>query len=95
MGKSRTEAWREAISRLLDGYPVGSAMESFNSPIPRVTIPNGLISSQSEQSGEKVDSESYRMTQRGMISARNYIILGDPAVRMMVADDEGDIRNRV
>lgn len=97
-GVSDLAAFEETLGRLMGGHTVGAAMESFNQ---RYSHFSSMLSEALQQAtfygrklGEKEGAELDRkLRQMGLqtIDARNYIVLGDPAVRLPVPPvvDEG------
>ncbi len=86
-GKSslQTATFESSVKKLLDGYPVGYAMEEFNNRYAELSsellemMP--LLKLGMNPTDEFVGSwtENY--------DARNYSVVGDPAVRMAVVDE--------
>lgn len=75
------------IKRLLDGHPIGSALDCFGTRYGELS--SGLLEKLQER---KYGNASITETEiandwTANNDARNYMILGDPAVRVPVADD--------
>jgi hypothetical protein len=83
----QTAVFEGFAKRLLDGHPVGSALDGFGMRYGELS--SGLL--------EKLQSMSYGDTSISEVElandwtanndARNYIVLGDPAVRVPAVDD--------
>ncbi len=80
------ESFQTTLHQLMDGYPVGAALEAFNGRY--AAISSELTSDLWEVKQGKtanVFQLSYLWTANN--DARGYIIIGDPAVRLMVGKD--------
>lgn len=71
-------AFRDALSRLLEGKPLGWAMESFNLRYAELAV--DLFERPS--SGTHDDELEEVALSTAFLDARNYVVLGDPAVRI-------------
>jgi hypothetical protein len=70
------------LSRLMDGHPVGSAIEPFNQRYAELS--SELVLETAEEP-EMVSDKNRAVNLRiATIDARNWIVLGDPAVRLPV-----------
>ena len=74
------------LERLLDGYPVGAALEPFNQRYAALAawLSEALYQDQVEQGKERDPFDIAHMW-TAAIDARNWIVIGDPAVRLMVS----------
>lgn len=84
--KRHIEAFEDMLDRLLDGYPVGSAMEPFAQRYAEAAVHlcGELVDL---RRGKKEDESRLARLWTASHDSRNYIVLGDPAVRL--ADPEG------
>lgn len=81
----RLEIFFNTLNQLLEGYPVGAAMEYFNQRFSE------LLSELSDQLGREVLGETLNPKEKeklkaAIVEARNYVIIGDPAARLMVGE---------
>lgn len=82
------QAFEEAFRQLLEGYPVGAAMEVFGKRYAELSCDlNAHL--QEERRGGKVDSELLAGLWTWCNDARNYAVVGDPAVRLRVPPPAG------
>jgi len=82
-GRWRSEGattWLNAVSRLLRGHTAGSATEPFNTRYMQAA--SDLV--ESILSGSAVTDRGTQRLMLEAMSVRNYIVLGDPAVRLPV-----------
>lgn len=80
---SQTEAFESTLRVLMDGYPVGYAMEWFNQRYGELST-DLTLALQRMGYGESVREEDIAGLWTANNDARNYAVLGDPAVRVMV-----------
>ncbi len=85
------QAFEDAFDRLLDGYPVGFAMESFGERYAELAA-DLSAELEIERYGVAVDESILGRLFTGRNDSRNYAVVGDPAVRLgpqrSAADDD-------
>jgi len=81
------------LDRLLDGYPVGAAMELLNQRYGELAaeyvelLASEAVIDSHEPISRTADNERKLAPFRAaVLDARNYLVLGDPAVRLMVGE---------
>jgi hypothetical protein len=80
-GIKQLEPFQDTLRRLMNGHPVGSAVESFNEHYS--AIASNLVMKIENPLTDKLELSESWLSYR---NARSYAILGDPAVRLAVAD---------
>lgn len=90
-GASQVKVFKSAMKRLMEGHPVGSAMEYFNN---RYAELSSDISAQirAAKFGTAVDPYDLSFRWQCASDARNYAVNGDPAVRLFVTADPAKIQ---
>lgn len=83
-----SEHFVHAVSRLLSGYPVGAAMEPFNQRYVRLATYLSAMLDESRLGAERQSVEDLRRFWTVVKDTRNWVIIGDPAVRLAVSDEE-------
>jgi hypothetical protein len=78
---SQTEAFESTFRVLMDGYPVGYAMEWFNQRYGELAA-DLTLALQRLGYGDRVGEEEIAGLWTANNDARNYAVLGDPAVRI-------------
>jgi len=81
-----TTAFESALLSLMDGYPIGYAVEAINQRYAELSTELTDIINEI-QFGITVEPLELASKWTANNDAKNYIILGDPAVRMMVTAD--------
>jgi hypothetical protein len=78
------EHFVSALNRLLDGHPVGSAMEAINQRYAELAavLAEELYGSELYEAELNTGSKETKNLRRAVIDARNWIVIGDPAVRL-------------
>ncbi len=88
-GKNRSlAAFESALRALADGYPVGYAFEYFNERYAEISTELTVLL-EDMQFDLPVDPLEVAGKWTANNDAKNYVVLGDPAVRMMVAEEAG------
>lgn len=80
---SQTQVFEDCLTRLLDGYPVGAALEPFTLRLGQLAAELTEILNPCE--GERVEAEELVRLWTAHNDARAYALLGDPAVRLPTA----------
>jgi hypothetical protein len=77
--------FRETIQRLFRGQSVGRAIREFRDRYATLCV-YAMCVQQKMEAGEHIDAEAYAEILTECEDAQNYIILGDPAVSLRVAE---------
>jgi hypothetical protein len=83
---AQTEVFESALQRLLQGSPVGHAMDFFDSRYAELSTVLNEEREDIEQTGRPYDARELSGIWTANNDARGYVILGDPAVRLPVAE---------
>lgn len=78
---SQTEVFRSSIARLADGYPVGAALEYMSDRYAEIATELALALELISR-GKRVDEQMLAGLWTAYADARNFVVLGDPAVRL-------------
>jgi hypothetical protein len=85
--QKQTQTFEDSFKRLLDGHPVGSAFEHFNERYAEIATALGHeLQELEEVPTYKYDANELAALWTANNDARDYVVLGDPAVRMPVIE---------
>ncbi|MBE0697715.1 MAG: hypothetical protein IH586_12410 [Anaerolineaceae bacterium] len=88
-GKNRSlTTFESAMLSLMNGYPIGYAFECFNERYAEISTELTSVL-EDVQFGLTVEPLEMASKWTANNDSKNYVVLGDPAVRMMVADETG------
>jgi hypothetical protein len=84
--KRQTEVFESSLKRLLEGSRIGWALDYFNLRHAEISVQIATILDEHRR-GKDYDRNHLAQTWLANNDARNYILIGDPAVRLAVARD--------
>ncbi len=87
-GAPQLDAFQSCLTRLMEGHPVGSAMESFNHRYANLSVE--LLDMLTKASVSPVNETKLAVEWACHNDARDYVIIGDPAVRLSVEELSGN-----
>ena len=83
-GADDTRVFEQALQRLLEGQPIGSALEAFHRKFAEISA-DLMAEKIRVDTGKAPDESLLASLWTAAQDARNYVILGDPAVRLPAA----------
>lgn len=85
--RRETEVFTSMLNWLLQGYPVGAAMEFFGARYAE--LGNELLPElqKAQEFGKQVDASAFVGQLTAHMDSRSYVVVGDPAVRLAAASD--------
>lgn len=84
--KFQTAVFESAVGRILQGSPLGAAMEFFGDRHGELAVDLGAARDDVRVKHQKPDNPRLSFLWTANNDARSYVILGDPAVRLALSD---------
>lgn len=94
-GQPQIATFKNFLKRLLGGHPVGSALESFGARHGELSSDLFEVMEQLEQGDPDTSEADVAQVWTESVDARNYLILGDPAVRVPPTEEREDARSSI
>ncbi|MCC7165928.1 MAG: hypothetical protein IT331_25745 [Anaerolineae bacterium] len=85
--KEQTAVFESAIGRMLQGSPVGAAMEYFGERAAELATDLGMAREETQAKTRSDNPQQLGFLWTANNDARSYVILGDPAVRLAFSDE--------
>lgn len=88
--KGQTTDFFEVLYQLMDGFPIGNAMESMNTKYASIAAQLTTLLAETDKPDENALKLARAWT--GNKDARDYTVIGDPAVKLPVVDKPEDVK---
>jgi len=90
-----TATFESALKRLLEGARIGYAMDYFRLRHAELSVGLTAMIDNANRTGSKTSEAELALNWLQNNDARNYVVLGDPAVRMPLAADSAEDKQRI
>ncbi|MCE1116755.1 MULTISPECIES: C25 family cysteine peptidase [Pseudomonas] len=84
-GQTQTQGFRDIMGRLMSGQRIGQATDTFNNQWG--VLSTELISALNDKAYGKLNDNELLALRTSRDDLRNYVVLGDPAVKLKAASD--------